>query len=118
MNNHRLQALSRSNETHPRVSNFAAFDRKKEAGNHDRGIELPWPVEMLPPQILMPAQRNARTHSKKQIRQIADSIKRFGVISPLIADDHGQIIAGHARAEAAKLLGLKNVPGYTLVASQ
>jgi ParB-like chromosome segregation protein Spo0J len=65
---------------------------------------------MLPPHSLMPAQRNARTHSKKQIRQIAASIERFGVINPLVADDHGRIVAGHARAEAAKLLGLKHVP--------
>jgi ABC-type uncharacterized transport system substrate-binding protein len=34
-------------------------------------------MEMLPPRGLRPAQRNARTHSKKQIRQIADSIERF-----------------------------------------
>ena len=75
-----------------------------------RIAELPWPIEMLPPRGLRPAQRNARTHSKKQIRQISDSIERFGVINPLIADDHGRIVAGHARAEAAKLLGLKRVP--------
>src|SRR6266404_2218049 len=72
--------------------------------------ELPWPVEMLSPHGLRPAHRNARTHSKKQIRQIADSIERFGVISPIIADDRGRIVAGHARAEAAKLLGLKHIP--------
>jgi ParB-like chromosome segregation protein Spo0J len=65
---------------------------------------------MLPPRGLRPAQRNARTHSKKQIRQIADSIERFGVISPIIADDRGRIVAGHARVEAAKLIGLKHVP--------
>jgi len=65
---------------------------------------------MVAPASLKPAQRNARTHSKKQIRQIADSIARFGLISPLIVDDRGQIIAGHARAEAAKLLQLKLIP--------
>jgi DNA modification methylase len=62
------------------------------------------------PRSLRLAQRNARTHSKKQIRQIADSMLRFGVINPLIVDDRGRIVAGHARAEAAKLLGLKEVP--------
>ena len=35
---------------------------------------------------------------------------RFGVINPLIVDDRGRIAAGHARAEAAKLLGLRQVP--------
>jgi DNA modification methylase len=65
---------------------------------------------MLSPGSLRPAPRNARTHSKKQIRQIADSMARFGVINPLVADDRGRIVAGHARAEAAKLLGLTKVP--------
>jgi ParB-like chromosome segregation protein Spo0J len=65
---------------------------------------------MLSPYGLRPTQHNARTHSKKQIRQIADSIKRFGVINPIIADDRGRIVAGHARVEAAKLVGLKHVP--------
>jgi DNA modification methylase len=73
-------------------------------------FELPWPVEMLSPRSLKPAGRNARTHSKKQIRQIADSMLRFGVISPLIADDRGRLVAGHARAEAARLIGLARVP--------
>jgi DNA modification methylase len=67
-------------------------------------------IEMLPLRSLRPATRNAHTHSKKQVRQIADSMLRFGVINPLIADDHGRIVAGHGRAEAAKLLGLKLVP--------
>jgi hypothetical protein len=65
-----------------------------------RGVELG--IEVLPLRGLRPAQRNPRTHSKKQIRQIADSMRRFGFINPLIVDDRGQITAGHARAEAAK----------------
>jgi DNA modification methylase len=74
------------------------------------GESLPWPVEMLPPTSLRPAPRNARTHSKKQIRQIAESIKRFKFINPVIIDDRRRIAAGHARAKAAKLLGLKHIP--------
>ena len=35
---------------------------------------------------------------------------RFGFVNPLVADDHGRIVAGHARPEAAKLIGLKKVP--------
>jgi hypothetical protein len=53
---------------------------------------------------LRPAQRNAHQHSKKQIRQLADSIERFGFINPVITDDQGVIVAGHGRVEAAKLL--------------
>ena len=73
-----------------------------------RGVELG--IEVLPLRGLRPAQRNPRTHSKKQIRQIADSMRRFGFINPLIVDDCGRIMAGHARAEAAKLLGLSQLP--------
>ena len=54
--------------------------------------------------------RNARTHSKKQIRQIADSIERFGFTNPVLIDDANMILAGHGRIEAAKRLGLREVP--------
>jgi DNA modification methylase len=53
---------------------------------------------------------NARTHSKRQIRQIANSIKNFGFCNPVLIDDAKQIIAGHGRVEAAKLLGIDAVP--------
>ena len=59
---------------------------------------------------LKPNARNARTHSKKQIRQIADSIAAFGFLVPILIDEAGLVIAGHGRYAAAKLLGLKQVP--------
>ena len=59
---------------------------------------------------LKPNARNARVHSKKQIRQIADSIAAFGFLVPILIDDGGLIIAGHGRYEAAVLLGLQKVP--------
>ena len=59
---------------------------------------------------LRPYPKNARTHSKKQIRQIADSITRFGFTNPVLISDDNEIIAGHGRVEAAKLIGMKNVP--------
>jgi DNA modification methylase len=59
---------------------------------------------------LRPYPNNARTHSKKQIRQIANSIKKFGFCNPVLVDDEKQIIAGHGRVEAAKLLGIDAVP--------
>jgi DNA modification methylase len=58
--------------------------------------------------------RNARTHSKKQIRQIAKSIKRFGFCNPVLVDDNNEIIAGHGRVEAAKLLNMDAVPTVRL----
>jgi ParB-like chromosome segregation protein Spo0J len=59
---------------------------------------------------LKPYANNPRTHSKKQIRQIADSIDRFGWTNPVLVDGDGGVIAGHGRIGAAKLLGLKAVP--------
>lgn len=63
---------------------------------------------------LRPYARNARRHSKKQIKQIADSIRRFGFTNPVLVGDDGEIIAGHGRVEAAKLLGLETVPTLRL----
>ncbi len=63
---------------------------------------------------LIPYARNARTHSKKQIRQIADSIERFGFTNPVLVSDDNEIVAGHGRVQAAKLLGLKTVPTLVL----
>jgi hypothetical protein len=63
---------------------------------------------------LSPYANNARTHSRKQVRQIANSIKRFGFNNPVLIDDKNQIVAGHGRVEAAKLLGLHAVPTVRL----
>ena len=54
--------------------------------------------------------KNAKKHPEKQIKLIAESIKRFGFDSPIIIDKSNEIIAGHGRLEAAKLLGLTDVP--------
>jgi hypothetical protein len=67
-------------------------------------------IELCPLSRLTPYKNNARTHSKKQIRQIANSIKRFVFTNPALVDDDGQIIAGHGRVEAARLIGLAAVP--------
>ncbi len=63
---------------------------------------------------LTPNPQNARKHSKQQIRQIAASIKQFGFVVPILIDRNGRIIAGHARAEAAKLLDIQEVPTILL----
>ncbi len=64
---------------------------------------------------LTPYAQNARTHSKKQIRQIADSIKKFGWTNPILVDGAGVVVAGHGRIEAAKLLGVKTVPTMRMI---
>ncbi len=63
---------------------------------------------------LRPYARNARTHSKKQLKQIASSIQRFGFTNPVLVSEDGEIIAGHGRVEAAKTLGWKRVPTIVL----
>jgi len=91
---------NRLNETHHGVSNVKTTAKTR----------LPWSIEMRSPNTLRPAERNARTHSKKQIRELADSMARFGVMSPVVIDKNGRIVAGHARVESAKLLGLEQIP--------
>jgi hypothetical protein len=59
---------------------------------------------------IKPNPHNSRTHSKKQIRQIAESITAFGFANPLLLSEEDELIAGHGRYQAAKLLGLQKVP--------
>ena len=59
---------------------------------------------------LKPARRNARTHSERQIEQIANSITAFGFNNPILVDDQGNVMAGHGRLAAAELLGMAKVP--------
>jgi DNA modification methylase len=67
-------------------------------------------IEWIPIGLLRANPRNARTHSRKQIRQIAASIREFGFLNPVLVDDANMILAGHGRLEAAALEGLDRVP--------
>ena len=71
-------------------------------------------IEPRAPSELRAYSQNARTHSRKQVRQIADSIERFGFTNPVLVSDDSEIIAGHGRVQAAKLLGLSTVPTLRL----
>src|SRR3954467_15120528 len=64
-----------------------------------------WPIERLVPSV-----RNARTHSDAQGAEIGGSIRTFGFTNPVLAGDDGDVIAGHGRLAAARLLGLTDVP--------
>ena len=77
-----------------------------------RKIQVPalGPIEQIPPELLKPYARNARTHSERQIALIMQSLEAFGFNNPIIAEEDGTIIAGHGRWEAAKVLGLEAVP--------
>jgi len=67
-------------------------------------------IELIAPENLRPWGRNARTHSRKQVRQIAESIRTFGFTNPVLIDAEWTILAGHGRVVAAKQLGLAHVP--------
>jgi DNA modification methylase len=57
---------------------------------------------------------NPRTHSKKQIRQIARSVEQFGFTNPVLLDRQDRVLAGHGRLAAARLLGMTQVPTIRL----
>jgi DNA modification methylase len=59
-------------------------------------------------------EQNARTHSPKQLKQIARSIDRFGFVNPILIDGSGKIICGHGRVGGAKLLGMTTVPAVRI----
>jgi ParB-like chromosome segregation protein Spo0J len=71
-------------------------------------IEL-WPIDRL-----VPFERNARTHDAAQLAQLRASIQEFGFTNPILVDGKDGVIAGHGRLEAARELGLAEVPVVVL----
>ena len=71
-------------------------------------------LEMWPVDRLVPYERNARTHSPEQVAQIVASIREFGFTAPILVDAKDGILAGHGRLEAAKDLGMAEVPVVVL----
>lgn len=84
------------------------------AKNGKPKIEIRDKIKMVPLSDLKPYEKNARTHSKEQIAQVAASIKEFGFTNPVLIDKSGGIVAGHCRALAAASLGMNEVPTITL----
>ncbi len=64
---------------------------------------------------IKPNPRNTRTHSSRQIRQIAESIRSAGFTSPVVVDEHFVLVAGEGRWAAARQVGLKEIPAVVLV---
>src|SRR5438034_2247123 len=90
---------------------MSAVDDAKHCGPKEPerlGLEF-WPVERL-----IPSPRNARTHSDAQVAEIAGSIRTFGFTNPILVGNDGDVIAGHGRLAAARLLGLAEVPVIAL----
>ena len=71
-------------------------------------------LDWTPVGAVRPQPRQVRTHSKAQIRQIANSIERFGFTNPVLVDSDNRVLAGHGRIAAATLLGLSHVPTLCL----
>ncbi len=71
---------------------------------------MSYQIEEIAVGDLKPWARNARTHSKKQLRQIGESIRTFGFTNPVLIDGANTILAGHGRVAAAKLIGMSHVP--------
>jgi DNA modification methylase len=68
-----------------------------------------WPVRRLIPRVT-----NPRTHSDEQVERIAQSIREFGFVNPVLVGPDDVVIAGHARLLAARKLGLAEVPVIVL----
>ena len=71
-------------------------------------IEL-WPIDRL-----VPYEKNARVHSAEQLAQLRASIQEFGFTNPILVDSKDGVIAGHGRLEAARDMGLTEVPVVVL----
>ena len=71
-------------------------------------------IEYVPVSSLKGRASNPRTHSPRQIKQIARSIERFGFVNPVLIGRDNKIVCGHGRAAAARLLGIKSVPTIKL----
>ena len=71
-------------------------------------------IQYVSPDRLRPYPGNARSHSRKQLKLIENSIKRFGFTNPILVTDDFEVVAGHGRLQAAKSLGMQLVPVVAL----
>lgn len=71
-------------------------------------------IEMRRPPELKPDPKNSKLHPAKQLKQVIRSIEQFGWTNPILADEDDNVLAGHLRLEAAKKLGLDQVPTIRL----
>ncbi len=103
------------------INTHVRRERRVSKGQRMRGGCAPRPelstnvrVQALSINQIKLNRRNSRTHSAKQIRQLANSIVAFGFTNPLLVTEDGTLIAGEGRYKAAQLLGLAKVPVIVL----
>ena len=85
-----------------------------EANSRTHNKSQPLSIIYVPIEKLKLNPENPRIHNKKQLRQIARSIKAFGFNVPILVDEKGQVVGGHGRVGAAKLLGISELPTIRL----
>lgn len=73
-------------------------------------MDMTTKLEIRPIAELIPYSRNARRHNEAQIGQLRASLREFGFVAPVLIDGQGNVLAGHARLEAARMEGLTEVP--------
>ena len=67
-------------------------------------------IEMMPVSRLVKYNNNAKVHTPEQVAEIAKSIETFGFRQPVVVDRNFVIVIGHGRVQAAKELGLRDIP--------
>lgn len=67
-------------------------------------------INMIRLAEIVPYARNAKKHNEAQVANVAESIRQFGFVQPLVVDRDGAIVIGHCRALAAQRLGMDEVP--------
>src|SRR6516165_7943837 len=70
----------------------------------------PVSFETLPLSSIRDNPNNAREHSRKQLATLARSIRKFGFITPVVVDETGELLCGHARVSAARQLKIQSIP--------
>ena len=83
---------------------------EKQAERIRRSIELMAKTVPMKIDELLPYQRNQKNHPESQVRNLANSLRRFGWVQPVVIDENNVIIIGHGRVLGAKLLGLTEAP--------
>ena len=83
---------------------------KKQKERIQLSIELMQKVQPMKIDDLLPYQRNQKDHPEEQIRNLANSLRRFGWRQPVVIDENNVIVIGHGRVLAAKELGMETAP--------
>ena len=83
---------------------------EKQAERIRQSIELMAKTVPMKIDELLPYQRNQKDHPESQVRNLANSLRRFGWVQPVVIDERNVIVIGHGRVLGAKMLGLTEAP--------